>query len=34
MNPTVKMVLFAVFWFVLGHLGCALMHHMHHFSGR
>jgi hypothetical protein len=32
MSPTAKKVLFAIFWFVLGHLSCAVMHHMHHFG--
>jgi hypothetical protein len=32
MNPTLKMVLWAVFWFVLGHLSCAVMHHWHHMA--
>jgi hypothetical protein len=32
MNPTTKQILLAVFWFVLGHLSCALMHHLHHFN--
>jgi hypothetical protein len=31
MSPTMKKVLIAIFWFVLGHLSCALMHHMHSF---
>ena len=30
MTQTVKMILIAVVSFVLGHLSCALMHHMHH----
>jgi hypothetical protein len=30
MTQTTKRVLEAVFWFVLGHLSCALMHHLHH----
>ena len=30
MSPKTKRVLEAVFWFVLGHLSCAIMHHMHH----
>jgi len=30
MSPKIKRVLEAVFWFVLGHLSCAIMHHMHH----
>jgi len=30
MSPTVKLVLVAVVSFVLGHLSCALIHHMHH----
>jgi hypothetical protein len=35
MSPVVKNVLMAVFWFVLGHLSCAVMHHMQdHFHGR
>jgi hypothetical protein len=33
MNPTARKVLFAVIWFVLGHLSCAVMHHLHHFAG-
>ena len=33
MSPTTKKVLLAVFWFVLGHLSCAVMHHLHHFAG-
>jgi hypothetical protein len=30
MNPTAKKVLWAVLWFVLGHISCAVMHHLHH----
>jgi hypothetical protein len=30
MNPTAKRVLMAVLWFVLGHISCAIMHHLHH----
>lgn len=30
MNPTVKAVLLAAFWFVLGHISCAVMQHIHH----
>jgi len=30
MSPTVKIVIVAVVSFILGHLSCALMHHMHH----
>ncbi len=30
MTPTFRRVLEAIFWFVLGHLSCAIMHHMHH----
>jgi len=33
MSPTTKKVLQAVFWFVLGHLSCAVMHHLHQFAG-
>jgi hypothetical protein len=33
MSPTTKKVLAAVFWFVLGHLSCAVMHHLHTFGG-
>jgi hypothetical protein len=29
MTPRLKRVLEAAFWFVLGHLSCAVMHHMH-----
>jgi hypothetical protein len=29
MTPRTKRVLEAVLWFVLGHLSCALMHHLH-----
>jgi len=25
-----KNVLYAILWFVLGHLSCAVMHHLHH----
>jgi hypothetical protein len=28
MTPRLKRVLEAIFWFVLGHLSCAVMHHM------
>ena len=28
MNPTLKAVLLAGFWFVLGHMSCAVMHHL------
>jgi len=31
MTQTTKWVLYAVLWFVLGHLSCALMHHLHRF---
>ncbi len=34
MNPTLKTVLTAVFWFVLGHLSCAVMHHWHDIAGK
>jgi hypothetical protein len=30
MSQTVKMILVAVVSFILGHLSCALMHHMLH----
>jgi hypothetical protein len=30
MKPIVKRVLEAAFWFVLGHLSCALVHHFGH----
>jgi hypothetical protein len=33
MSPTTKKVLQAAFWFVLGHLSCAVMHYLHHFAG-
>jgi hypothetical protein len=29
MTPRLKRVLEAVFWFVLGHISCAVMHHLH-----
>jgi hypothetical protein len=29
MRPRYKRVLEAVFWFVLGHISCAIMHHLH-----
>ncbi len=29
MTPRTKRVLEAVLWFALGHLSCALMHHLH-----
>lgn len=32
MRPRYKRVLEAVFWFVLGHISCAVMHHMHNFT--
>ena len=34
MTPRVKNVLFAVFWFVIGHLSCAVMHHWHDIAGK
>jgi hypothetical protein len=34
MSSTVKIIIVAVVAFVLGHLSCALMHHMHHHLGR
>jgi hypothetical protein len=34
MTPKTKRVLEAVMWFVLGHLSCAVMHHLSFFSGR
>jgi hypothetical protein len=30
MTQTTKTILQAVVWFVLGHLSCAVMHHLHH----
>jgi hypothetical protein len=30
MSPIMKNVLYAILWFVLGHLSCAVMHHFHH----
>jgi len=32
MTPRLKRVLEAVFWFVMGHLSCAVMHHLHNFT--
>jgi hypothetical protein len=32
MGPMAKNVLMAVVWFVLGHLSCAVMHHLHHYN--
>jgi hypothetical protein len=32
MSATLKKVLQAVFWFVLGHLSCAVVHHLHYFT--
>jgi hypothetical protein len=32
MTSTTKRVLMAVVWFVLGHLSCAVMHHLHDFA--
>jgi hypothetical protein len=29
MTPTLKTILTAVFWFVLGHISCAALHHLH-----
>jgi hypothetical protein len=29
MTARTKRVLEAIFWFVIGHLSCAIMHHMH-----
>jgi hypothetical protein len=34
MNPRVKNVLVAVFWFVIGHISCAVMHHWHGIAGK
>jgi len=34
MTPRIKRVLEAVMWFVLGHLSCAVMHHLHDFGGK
>jgi len=34
MSPRVKNVLFADFWFVIGHLSCAVMHHWHDIAGK
>jgi hypothetical protein len=34
MNSTLKAVLWAVLWFVLGHLSCAVMRHWHHHMAR
>jgi hypothetical protein len=34
MSASTKKVLTAVFWFVLGHLSCAVMHHMHTIGGQ
>jgi len=30
MSSTVKNVVWAIVWFVLGHLSCAVVHHFHH----
>jgi len=32
MTPRVKNILVAVFWFVIGHISCAIMHHWHDIS--
>jgi hypothetical protein len=32
MNPAMRKVWFGVIWFVLGHLSCAVMHHMSFFQ--
>jgi len=32
MTLRARRVLEAVLWFVLGHLSCALMHHMHNWT--
>jgi hypothetical protein len=29
MTPKVRRVVEAVFWFVVGHLSCAVLHHLH-----
>jgi len=34
MTPRVKNVLFAVFWFVIGHISCAVIHHWHDIAGK
>jgi hypothetical protein len=34
MTPTIKRVLEAVFWFVAGHLSCAVLHHLHDITGK
>jgi len=34
MTPRVKNVLVAVFWFVIGHISCAVMHHWHDIMGK
>jgi len=34
MRPRWKRVLEAVMWFVLGHLSCALMHHLQDLTGK
>jgi hypothetical protein len=31
-SQMLRKVLWAVLWFVLGHLSCAMMHHMHNFT--
>jgi hypothetical protein len=34
MTPRLKNVLVAVFWFVIGHISCAVMHHWHDIAGK
>jgi hypothetical protein len=34
MTASTKKILQAVFWFVLGHLSCAVMHHLSWFAAR
>lgn len=34
MTQRTRTILQAVVWFVLGHLSCALMHHLHNFQWR
>lgn len=34
MKPGFKRVVEVVFWFVVGHLSCAVMHHLKDFAGK
>jgi hypothetical protein len=34
MTSTTKYILHAVLWFVIGHVSCALLQHIHHMASK